>query len=73
MQVERVVDVYERFISGYTLTDRSRVSIRMFIEKLGVHEVLDAMERACTNTRLRRNMEFKYFCGICWSKVKEGS
>lgn len=72
-EVERVVEIYERFIPGYTLTDRSRVSIRLFIEKLGYHDVADAMERACTNTNVRRNMEFKYFCGICWSKVKEGS
>lgn len=72
-EVERVVEIYERFVTGFTLTDRSRVSVRMFIEKLGVHEVSDAMERACTNTSLRKNMEFKYFCGICWRKVKEGS
>lgn len=70
-EVGQVVEVYERFIKGFTLNDKARLSVRMFIEKLGLHEVLDAMERACTNTSIRKDMEFKYFCGICWRKIKE--
>ena len=66
-----VVDLYERLNEGYTLNDKSLVSVRNFIEKLGLHEVLAAMERAYSNTKVRRNQEYKYFCGICWNKIRE--
>lgn len=65
-----VVDVYERFNEGYTLNDASLVTVRRFIEKLGMHEVVGAMERAYSNTKIRKGQEFKYFCGICWSKIR---
>jgi hypothetical protein len=45
-------------------------SARMFIEKLGVHEVLDAMEIAMASTASYRNT-FKYFCGVCWNKIRK--
>lgn len=66
-----VVDVYERFNEGYTLNDASLVTVRRFIEKLGMHEVIAAMERAYTNAKIRKGQEFKYFCGICWNKIRE--
>lgn len=66
-----VVDVYERFNEGYTLNDAALVSVRRFIEKLGVHEVIAAMERAYTNPKVRSGQEYKYFCGICWNKIRE--
>ena len=28
-------------------------------------------QRAYTNTRIRSGQEFKYFCGICWNKIRE--
>lgn len=70
-ECSEVVDMYERFNEGYTLNDKSLVSVRNFIEKLGLHEVLSAMERAYSNAKVRRNQEYKYFCGICWSKIRE--
>lgn len=44
-------------------------SITMFIEKLGYHESLDAMEVASSKIK-NNHYAFKYFCGICWSKIK---
>ena len=66
---EQVCDVYERFNKGYTLNEKSMVTVRMFVDKLGVHDVCDAMERA--HTKARSGQEFRYFCGICWNKIKE--
>lgn len=65
-----VVELYESFCEGYTLNDKAKVTVRMFIEKLGMHDVLGALERAYTNTRIRSGQEFKYFCGICWNKIR---
>lgn len=66
-----VVDVYERFNEGFTLSPSGLVSTRTFIEKLGLHDVIQAMERAYTNPKIRHGQEFKYFCGICWNKIRE--
>jgi hypothetical protein len=68
---ERVREVYERFNDGYTLNEKSMVTVRMFVERLGVHVVCDAMELA--HAKARANQEFKYFCGICWNKIREAS
>jgi HNH endonuclease len=66
-----VCEVYERFNDGYTLNEKAIVSVCLFISKLGVHDVIEAMEIAHSKTNLRQNQEFRYFCGICWSKIKE--
>lgn len=46
------------------------LSIRRFIESLGVHEVIEAAEIA--NERFRRSewSGFRYFCGVCWNKIR---
>ncbi|WP_225784478.1 HNH endonuclease [Xenophilus sp. Marseille-Q4582] len=45
-------------------------SIKRFIEKLGVHEVLEAMDIAM-GSRVSEWKVFRYFCGVCWNKVRE--
>jgi hypothetical protein len=70
-EVERVNLVYERFVPGYELSDRSRVSVRNFIEKLGVFPVIDAMELAGERWAYRDSKIFRYFCGICWNRIRE--
>ena len=47
------------------------ISITMFIKRLGFHEVLDAAE-ICFSSRVYDDNKFKYFCGICWRKIKRG-
>lgn len=44
-------------------------SIEIFINKLGYFEVEDAMESAVNKIR-NQHYAFKYFCGICWNKIK---
>lgn len=48
-------------------------SIRNFINKLGLHECLEAMEIAVGRKPWGGPSCFRYFCGICWSKIKEAS
>lgn len=68
---EQVREVYERFNPEYTLTDSAMVSVRNFVEKLGRYEVMDAMERAYSRPSKGAGSQFKYFCGICWNKIRE--
>lgn len=47
-----------------------RTSIKSFLQKLPKQEVLDAMERAVSKAR-GQDASFRYFCGICWAKIRE--
>lgn len=46
-------------------------SIKTFLERLPFHEVLDAMEIAASRPYFNESKAFRYFCGICWRKIKE--
>jgi len=46
------------------------VSIKRFIEKLGLHEVLEAAEIARAAKPYSDYSMWKYFCGVCWTKIK---
>lgn len=70
-ECNRVVDVYERFNAGYTLSERALISVRYFIDKIGVHEVVKAMEISLTTPSVSKSKQFRYFCGICWNRIRE--
>lgn len=66
-----VADIFmERFADDSIHKDRI-VSIRMFLERLNVFAVREAMEIACAK-KYSPVPAFKYFCGICWNKIKSG-
>lgn len=54
--------------------DRRRLqSIRNFLEKLHFYAVIDAAEITAAKFGCSPyEKAFKYFCAICWSKIKEG-
>ena len=70
LEINQVVAVYELFFEEYTLTEKFKISVKNFIKKLNVYEVVDAMEKACAKVN-HSNHAIKYFCGICWNKIKE--
>jgi len=43
-------------------------SVRMFVDRIGLHATMESADYT-TLRNVRR--PFKYFCGVCWSKVKE--
>lgn len=45
-------------------------STKRFIEKLGKPAVMDAADAAMAS-RVPLHRAFKYFCGICWNRVRE--
>lgn len=69
-EAEEVREVYERFNPGYTLNESGMVSVRKFVDALGVHEVVAAMESSFTSRTVKSSNRFRYFCGICWNKIK---
>jgi hypothetical protein len=47
-------------------------SIKTFNSKLDLHTVIDAAEIALVRFPYSLNPRFRYFCGICWKKIKRG-
>ena len=47
-------------------------SIRNFVEKIGVHECIRAMEIATSRKPFSQNQCFRYFCGVSWNIVRDG-
>lgn len=48
-------------------------SIKRFLERLPFEEVRSSAESACGRFGVSSNRSFRYFCGICWAKIREGS
>lgn len=69
-EAESVVQVYEKFNPGYTLNERGRASVVSFIDQLGMYEVVAAMTTACLAPHVRDADRFRYFCGICWRRIR---
>lgn len=66
----RVAEVLKPGASdGYSIANLA--SIKRFLQDLGIHEVLEAAD--ITNLRRARGSAaaFKYFCGVCWHKIKD--
>ncbi|MGB0867430.1 MAG: HNH endonuclease [Granulosicoccaceae bacterium] len=45
-------------------------SIQRFVNDLGVGEVIEAMDIALAKNHRSEYQCFKYFCGVCWRKIK---
>jgi len=69
----RVAEVIDPGSSELGMKREWTASIRRFIERLGLHEVLDAAEVARGRYPYGGKKCFLYFCGICWNKVREST
>jgi hypothetical protein len=45
-------------------------SLRSFIDKLGFNEVREAMEIALAKSKRDDEQTWRYFCGVCWTKLR---
>lgn len=69
--IDMVDEIYSRSTNlKYVFSDSFRVSVKKFIQELGVEEVIEAMEKASSRDLHRNSDTIKYFCGICWNKIK---
>jgi hypothetical protein len=74
-QYTEINNLYSSYNPSYTLKEEFlNKSVKMFINAIGFTVVYDAMERSCTKFASKYNgadNTIKYFCGICWRKIKE--
>lgn len=46
------------------------ITVRRFIEQLGVFDVIEAAEIAYLKVKHSEYQRFRYFCGVCWKKIR---
>lgn len=63
----RVVEILEPGATEYSVS--RLIGIKRFVRDLGVHEVLDAAD-ITTARKGYASAAFKYFCGVCWNKIR---
>ncbi len=56
-------------VNSIPMTDFN--TIKHFVNKLGVHEVIEAVTLAYRRQSRSLYQFFRYFCGICWKKIRE--
>lgn len=63
--------VMEVLYPGQETVPRAHLqSVKQFVEKLGVHEVLHAAEITASK-HIYGARFFRYFCGVCWGKIRQ--
>lgn len=68
-EVNSVEERYNMWFDGWVLTHKFKEgTVKKFIKELGVFEVIEAMDKACS--KMDREDSLSYFCGICWNKIK---
>lgn len=62
--------IYSDTFKGWQLVDKfKKTFVKKFLSLLPKHEVVEAMELACSRIADPDNA-IKYFCGICWKRIK---
>lgn len=71
-QIDMVEKIYAKGYEYKWLFGPSfRMSVKRFINSLGLEETKDSMEKAVAKCPGDPNACIKYFCGVCWSKIRE--
>lgn len=74
-ETKQVAEIYaDAFGHPCQVRESEFQSIRRFVDRLGLDECLDAMHIALNKRGLYAEYKvFRYFCGICWRKIREGT
>lgn len=65
-----ISNIFNMYYQKIYLTNKFLFNtVKPFIEKLGYMEVSEAMHLACSKSK-NSNHATRYFCGICWNKIK---
>jgi hypothetical protein len=70
--MEDIEKIYEDQYNGWRFSDQFRnASLKNFLKKLPKHEVEEALWIAISKHPSNRNEVIRYFCGVCWNKIRE--
>lgn len=71
-ETREIEQLFSKYFKDSRFTDKFKISIKNFIERLGVDVCISNMENAILKG-LDPNDTSKYFCGICWRQIKGGN
>ena len=70
--IEKINSIYSSEYPGWSFSDNFKtVSLRTFLQRLPRQEIEEALILAIRK-RLNKDRVIRYFCGICWKKIKGG-
>lgn len=70
-EIEIINTLFTSYFPDKELTETFKSSIKIFIKKLGLKNVCDAMDRAAAKIQNSSKETLIYFCGICWNMIKK--
>lgn len=66
----RVAEIWiDAFEVGGVIDPDHLLTIKQFVRELGIDDTISAMDIAVSRMN-RSGAAFRYFCGICWNKIK---
>jgi hypothetical protein len=68
--IKDITKIYEIQYPNWTFSDRFKISLRTFLKKLTKQEIIDCLYCAISKFPQNKDEVIKYFCGICWNKIK---
>jgi len=73
--IEDIVNLYQEYYKGWSFSENFKnTSLKRFLNLLPKHEVKDALMLSQVkfpeNTEYNSSQAIRYFCGICWKKIK---
>lgn len=70
--IDEIDEVFTEMFPEHCLTEEFKnTAIRQFVKLLPKIEIKEAMYLACNKLYTQRNRALKYFCGVCWRKIKK--
>ncbi|MCP5245714.1 MAG: HNH endonuclease [Burkholderiales bacterium] len=72
-QIDEVQNTFNMYFEGYSFNKKFRESVRLFVQKLPIDSVTNAMQVACYKFQSSNdpNRATRYFCGICWREIRD--
>lgn len=69
--IDKLEGIFKNYHSNRGFTDKFKNDIRRhFLPRISVFQLEDAMEIAMTRVQGRPEDSIKYFCGVCWAKIR---
>jgi len=67
--INKIENVMQLYFENKVFSDTFRISVKRFLSRFSQQDLMDIMETACIKMN-NAESALKYFCGICWAKIK---
>ena len=70
--IEEIDCVYSEAFPGWSFSDQfKQVTLKKFLTLLPKHIIIDSLRYSIARIN-NKDQVIKYFCGVCWGKIKRG-